>query len=91
MITQEELKRLKDVYSKTTQDKWEYHENDDGTVECDIPRGHSFSFDIEGSCGECFANMEFIALAHEIMPQLIESVMTLDMIMNQTVLNLEGK
>lgn len=52
-----------------TKERWQYFTSDDGRVGVKMGDAHEVSWDIEGTCAECFGNMQLIAAA----PDLLEA------------------
>lgn len=48
---------------------WEYFEDDEGLIGVKMGDSHDVTWDIEGTCAECFGNMRLTAAA----PDLLEA------------------
>lgn len=61
--------------SKHTPGPWEYFgPNEDGIFGVKIGDAHEVSWDMEGTCSECFANMRLIAAAPDLLAVVDEYV-----------------
>jgi hypothetical protein len=88
-LSTEELAAIKARADKATEGPWAWDISDGGDIELQIPNGHSVIMgDMEGICGECVANAEFIGLARQDIPRLLDMIASLDEQENKTRLRL---
>lgn len=73
-MNQEQLSEIKARRQAISKGEWKTGPDFEGSVGVWLGDGHWVGWDIEGTCRECFANLEFIAQAPKDIDALIAEV-----------------
>jgi hypothetical protein len=74
MTARPDVDALRKALEASTRGAWISEISSEGYIRCVMGNSHEVGWDLEGSCEECFGNMEFIARAHNDLPAILDYI-----------------